>query len=69
MSSPTPLIALATGRIAVGATVFARPTLLAKGMGVDPDRCVVLNPGVDVPSDWPGTRDDAVASDQQNSRT
>jgi hypothetical protein len=35
VSSPTPLIALATGRIAVGATVFARPTLLAKGMGVD----------------------------------
>lgn len=35
MSSPTPLIALATGRFAVGATVFARPTLLAKGMGVD----------------------------------
>lgn len=35
MSSPTPLIALASGRIAIGATVFARPTMLAKGMGVD----------------------------------
>jgi hypothetical protein len=35
VSSPTPLIALATGRIAVGATVYARPTVLAKGMGAD----------------------------------
>jgi hypothetical protein len=35
VSSPTLLIALATGRITVGATVFVRPTLLAKGMGVD----------------------------------
>jgi glycosyltransferase involved in cell wall biosynthesis len=28
-------------------------------MGVDPRRCVVLNPGLEIPPEWPGTRDEA----------
>jgi glycosyltransferase involved in cell wall biosynthesis len=32
---------------------------IARGMGVDPERCVVLNPGLEIPPDWPGTRDEA----------
>jgi phosphatidylinositol alpha-1,6-mannosyltransferase len=38
---------------------------IAKGMGVDPQRCVVLNPGVEIPPEWPGTRDDAAARIRQ----
>lgn len=32
---------------------------IAVSLGVDPDRCVVLNPGVEVPAPWPDGRDDA----------
>jgi phosphatidyl-myo-inositol dimannoside synthase len=32
---------------------------IAVSLGVDPDRCVVLNPGVEVPEAWADGRDDA----------
>ncbi len=32
---------------------------IAIAMGVDPSRCVVLNPGVEIPPDWPGSRAEA----------
>ncbi|MDQ1648484.1 MAG: peptide-methionine (R)-S-oxide reductase [Frankiaceae bacterium] len=35
MSTPAPVLALALGRCAVGATVFVVPSVLARGMGVD----------------------------------
>lgn len=35
MNTPSPVVALAAGRIAVGATVFVRPGLLTKTMGAD----------------------------------
>ena len=35
MSTPVPVLALAVGRVAVGATVFAVPSVLARGLGVD----------------------------------
>jgi phosphatidyl-myo-inositol dimannoside synthase len=35
---------------------------IAEGMGVDPARCVVLNPGVEPDESWSGTRDEAAAT-------
>lgn len=36
MNLPSPVVGLAAGRIAVGATVFVRPALLTRTMGADP---------------------------------
>jgi hypothetical protein len=35
VSHPSPVVALAAGRVAIGATVFIRPALLTKTMGAD----------------------------------
>ena len=35
MSTSTPVVVLAAGRVAIGATVFAKPTVLATGLGAD----------------------------------